>query len=173
MRDRDQVAARKAFEASEQDERFRGKFLFQIPAEDWLPEFHEVAAITAEHAPRILEIVRTHGWPGRSRVGDDGAAAAWLVLQHCGPEVQRMCLTALEAAVLSDEADAEHLACVSDRIELESGRLQIYATHLALNEAAEQVPLIGVADPDRLDVRRRDLGLEPWDVYVRRVSRRQ
>ncbi len=34
------------------------------------------------HTARLQEIVAEHGWPGRSLAGEDGADAAWLVLQH-------------------------------------------------------------------------------------------
>ncbi len=31
---------------------------------------------------RMREIVARVGWPGRRMVGDDGASAAWLLVQH-------------------------------------------------------------------------------------------
>lgn len=37
---------------------------------------------------RVREIVSTSGWPRRDRVGDDGAHAAWLVVQHARTKVQ-------------------------------------------------------------------------------------
>jgi hypothetical protein len=166
MADADQVEARAAFAASEADERFRGKFIFQIPVEDWLPEFHRSAELARAHGVRIRQIVEAHGWPGRSMVGGDGAFAAFLLVQHAGPEVQRACLSALRGAVTRGDANPEHLAAVSDRIELESGGSQIYGTHLALDDDGEHVPLIGVVDPDRLDERRVALGLTTWAAFV-------
>ncbi len=166
MRDADQVVARASFHASEADPRFRGRFIFQIPVEDWLPEFHRSAEVARAHGVRIREIVEAHGWPGRSLVGGPGANTAFLLVQHAGPDVQRACLQALRQAVASGDANAEHLAAVSDRIELESGGVQIYGTHLALGDDGEHVPLVGVVDRDRLDERRAELGLVPWASYI-------
>jgi hypothetical protein len=39
-------------------------------------------AVDANNTIRMKEIVQAHGWPGRSLVGDDGATAAWLLVQH-------------------------------------------------------------------------------------------
>jgi hypothetical protein len=166
MQEADQVAARASFSASEADPRFKGKFIFQIPIEDWLPEFHHSADVAARHGERLREIVREHGWPGRSLVGDAGAAAAWLLVQHAGPDVQRECLPPLRDAVASGDADTEQLAAVSDRIEFESGGLQIYGTHLGLDDDGEHIPLAGVVDPERLDERRAELGLPTWASYI-------
>ncbi|MGB8402049.1 DUF6624 domain-containing protein, partial [Bradyrhizobium sp.] len=35
-----------------------------------------------QNAERLRAIVAEHGWPGTAMVGEDGAQAAWLVLQH-------------------------------------------------------------------------------------------
>ncbi len=34
------------------------------------------------NAARLAALIDANGWPGRSRVGEDGARAAWLILQH-------------------------------------------------------------------------------------------
>jgi len=173
MQEADQVLARAAFFASEADERFRGKFIFQIPVEEWLPEFHASAEVARAHGVRIRDIVAEHGWPGRSMVGSDGANAAFLLLQHSGPDIQRECLAALRDAVAGGDANPEHLAAVSDRIELESGELQIFGTHLALDDDGAHIPLVGVIDPDDLDDRRTQLGLQPWAAYIEQLKQGQ
>src|SRR2546422_2708299 len=41
-----------------------------------------VEALHQRHATRLAALIDAHGWPGRSRVGEEGAQAAWLILQH-------------------------------------------------------------------------------------------
>src|SRR5947209_9236632 len=41
-----------------------------------------MAEVHRRNAARLTETLDRHGWPGRDLVGADGAAAAWLVLQH-------------------------------------------------------------------------------------------
>lgn len=166
MREVDQAGARACFEATEADPRFRGKFLFQIPREDWVATFHEHEARNREHADRLRRIVDVHGWPGISLVGQEGEEAAWLLLQHAGALAQRELLPALRRAFEEGEAPAQHLAAVVDREALESEHLQVYGTHLSLDDAGEHVATVGVVDPDRLDERRAELTLTPWVEYV-------
>jgi hypothetical protein len=50
--------------------------------------------IDARNTARMRAIVRERGWPGRSMVDEDGAHAAWLLVQHADadPAFQRTCL---------------------------------------------------------------------------------
>jgi hypothetical protein len=49
-------------------------------------------AVDAANTARMKRIVAERGWPGRSLVGDDGAQAAWLLVQHADhdPAFQRV-----------------------------------------------------------------------------------
>ena len=166
----DQAAARLCAEISEADPRFRGKFLFQIPRNQWAPEFFAAEEGIRRRAPRLREIMNEYGWPGTDLVGEDGAAAAWLLLQHAEPILQRQCLPLLTRAVEAGQADAEHLAAVTDRIELQEGRPQVYGTHLCVSADGGREPVHGVLEPGRLDERRKALGLPPWSQYVAALS---
>jgi hypothetical protein len=57
-------------------------------------------AVHHHNAYRLEEIIEECGWPGRSLVGEDGAAAAWLIAQHAIrlPALQRRSLTLLKEA---------------------------------------------------------------------------
>lgn len=123
--------------------------------------------VTARNTARMRAIVTRHGWPGRSLVGDDGAAAAWLLVQHASTDraFQRGCLTLLQAAVRAGEASGLHLAYLTDRLLLADGLRQWYGTQLELVDGQwRPAPL---EDPEGVDARRRALGLEPLDRYRR------
>ena len=166
----DQAAARLCAAISEKDATFRGKFLFQIPRTQWAPEFFDADVGTHRRATRLREIIDEHGWPGTDLVGEDGAAAAWLLLQHAAPSLQRRCLPLLTRAVEAGQADAEHLAAVTDRIQLQEGRAQVYGTHLCVSADGGREPVHGVLEPGRLDERRKALDLPPWSQYVAALS---
>ena len=61
---------------------------------------------------RAGEVIEAHGWPGRSLVGEDGAAAIWLLIQHADTDVelQERSLALLEQAVADGEASPRNLA---------------------------------------------------------------
>jgi hypothetical protein len=62
-------------------------------------------ALHDARAARLAATLDASGWSGESRVGPDGAEAAWLIAQHsiAQPELQRR---APERAVLQREAPA-------------------------------------------------------------------
>jgi hypothetical protein len=41
-----------------------------------------MAEVQRRNAARLAAILDGHGWPALALVGEDGAAATWLVLQH-------------------------------------------------------------------------------------------
>jgi hypothetical protein len=81
---------------------------------------------------RIREIVESHGWPGRSLVGEDGAAAAWLLVQHADddPAFQERALELMRTAVDAGDADAQQLAYLVDRVRVAVG-LEPFADYAA------------------------------------------
>jgi hypothetical protein len=130
----------------------------------------QIRAVDAANTARMQAIVQARGWPGRTLVGDDGAQAAWLLVQHADhdPAFQRVCLELLGGAVQAGEADARHHAYLTDRVLLAEGSQQLYGTQfLAAGGSWQLRPL---ADPDRVDDRRRQVGLEPLADYHRRFE---
>lgn len=123
-----------------------------------------------EHArsARAAELIAEHGWPGRSRAGDDGANAAWLLIQHADDvELQERCLEMLERAVADGEASSPHLAYLTDRVCVNRGRAQIYGTQF--DGRGDSFAPFPVEDPERLDERRASMGLEPFAEYEARM----
>ena len=92
--------------------------------------FQRAIAIDDDNAAWLKNVIETAGWPGRSRVGEDGSHAAWLLAQHADrrPGLQRRCLKLLEAAVAAGDASPADLAHLTDRVLLASGESQIYGT---------------------------------------------
>lgn len=127
----------------------------------------EMEAVHRRNAQRLLELVTAHGWPGRGLVGDDGAEAAWRIAQHAigEPTLMRRFAAELVAAVERGEAEPVHLAMMTDRIRVFEGRAQIYGTQYdwAPDGSAAMVPMIGIEDADRVDERRRSVGLPPLE----------
>ena len=65
----------------------------------------------AENLPWLKKVIAEIGWPGRSIVGDDGASAAWLLVQHADsdPGFQRQRLDLLTGATGHGEATKARL----------------------------------------------------------------
>jgi hypothetical protein len=129
-------------------------------------------AVHEANADRLAGILSERGWPGEPQVGQDGAKAAWLIVQHAisRPALQREALEALRLAAARGEAPAMQPALLEDRIRTLEGKPQRYGTQLDWDESGKLSPL-PVEDPPDVDERRRTVGLGPLDAAVR--SQRQ
>lgn len=129
--------------------------------------------LTARHGDRLSEIMAEHGWPTERTVGADAARAAWLVAQHADRQldVQRRAVALMAEAVASGAASARDLAFLQDRLAVNEGRAQRYGTQIGAVADGRPVPW-PCEDPDRLDERRAEVGIEPFDEYTARFAPR-
>lgn len=130
----------------------------------------EMAALHRRHNVRLEEILAEHGWPDRHLVGDEGAAAAWLLLQHAvlQPELMRAAMALLERSVNNGGAEPRYLALLVDRVRTLEGRPQVYGTQHDWDESGQINPL-PIEDPETVDARRAAVGLEPLIENTRRL----
>jgi hypothetical protein len=112
----------------------------------------------ARHRRAMKKIVSRYGWPGEKLVGELGAQAAWLLVQHSDHDraFQKQCLRLLEEAVQNHDAQAHHLAYLTDRVCVGDGLPQRYGTQL-------EYP---IDDAEHVDDRRAAVGLEPLAKYL-------
>jgi uncharacterized protein DUF6624 len=115
---------------------------------------------------RVQEIIASIGWPTRSKVGDNGAHAAWLIVQHMPLEAQRGYLPLLQAAVKAGEAQPGDGALLQDRVLSREKKPQIYGSQLTIPPDGGAPTLDPIANPACVDVRRKSVGLEPLEEYL-------
>lgn len=122
----------------------------------------EMEAIHRTHNARIRAVIEEHGWPGYALVGEDGCRAAGFIVQHAilDPDLQRSCVGLLEQAIGRGEADPFMLALLTDRVRMGDGLPQIYGTQY-VGAAAGGIEPWPIAEPERVDERRRAVGLPP------------
>jgi hypothetical protein len=123
-----------------------------------------------QHTERMKEIVAEHGWPGRSLVGEEGAHAAWLLVQHADAAFMAHCLPLLERAVYAGEAAAKDYAYLLDRVRMNQGRPQVYGSQFKSGPDGKLV-LHPIEDAAHVDERRRALGMEPLADYERTLRK--
>lgn len=118
-----------------------------------------------QNAERLRAIVAEHGWPGTAMVGEDGAQAAWLVLQHAisEPDMQRGYLPLLLEAATRGEIPRWQPAYLADRICFFEGRPQIYGTHSDWNDEGVMA-IYPLEVPERVNELRAGVGLPPLNL---------
>ena len=122
----------------------------------------EMEAVHDENAALLTRVFDDIGWPGRREYGDDGAGAAFLILQHAigHPDLQRRGLTLLLDAIPEGLANPLDAAYLSDRISIFEGGAQTFGTQFDW-DANGQLSPAAVRDPETLDERRASVGLPP------------
>ena len=122
----------------------------------------EMEAVHDENAALLRRVFDDIGWPGRREYGDDGAGAAFLILQHAigHPDLQRRGLTLLLDAIPEGQANPLDVAYLSDRISIFEGGAQTFGTQFDW-DANGQLSPAAVRDPETLDERRASVGLPP------------
>jgi hypothetical protein len=127
-------------------------------------------ALTAADAPiqaRLRQIIVQHGWPVRTMVADDGAHAAWLVLQHMPLADQSAQLPRVLAAVKSNNARAGDGALLEDRVLVGTHHPQRYGTQMASSSHGGPPTVDSIENEACVDARRKTVGLEPLAEYLK------
>lgn len=126
-------------------------------------------AVHLKNAARLEEMIDCHGWLGKSLVGEDGAEAAWLIVQHAisRPDLQRRFLPLLKAQIERGENPAWQAAFLEDRILSFEGKPQIYGSQFDWNER-DALSANEILEPEKIDERRAAVGLEtPYSEYIK------
>ncbi len=85
------------------------------------------------------------------------------------PEVLRRCLTLMRDAAAAGEAEPWQVAFLVDRVSLVERNVQVYGTTICRRADGSFGPPL-LEDPDRVDARRRAVGLPPLEEDIRRLE---
>ncbi len=133
------------------------------------PNVIQMTLIDRDNTAWMKNVIEKHGWPGYAMVGREGAQAAWLLVQHADrdPDFQRRCLELLKQAHKKEDASADHVAYLTDRVLVAEGKPQVYGTQFhAVNGKQQPFPIENEAEVDQ---RRAAMGLEPIAVYAEQI----
>lgn len=129
----------------------------------------EMQAVHEANARALEALIADHGWLGARQIGEDGAEAAWLIVQHAIglPGFQRACLTLLQTAAAKGNVPPWQPAMLLDRIRAFEGRPQLYGTQFDWDDAGRISPL-PIEDEAQVDARRAAIGLPPLAQAIAR-----
>jgi hypothetical protein len=118
-------------------------------------------AVHLENAEHLRRIVQEHGWPCTDLVGENGAEAAWLVLQHSigSPALMRDCRVLIESECKAGRAPWWQFAYLDDRIRVFEGKPQRYGSQFELKPSGPEINAL--EDSIQVDQWRKDVGLGP------------
>ena len=115
---------------------------------------------------RLTELVDLHGWPKQSLVGQMGAMAAFLIVQHAAElDYQLKYIETIREATRIGEASKGSFALLEDRVLLRQDKPQRYGSQVDTQGGVSLRPTV---DEANLNVRRATMGMEPICEYLAR-----
>lgn len=129
------------------------------------------ATVDHKNTARLKTIVDKIGWLTVSKVGTEASRSAWLLVQHATNEsdFMRHCLELMKTAPEGDVSPA-NMALLEDRLLTMDGKPQIYGTQFRMVDGVtEPFP---IEDFEHIDVRRKQVGLDPFAEYEARIMAR-
>jgi len=114
---------------------------------------------------KVNYILSKYGWLGPQAVGINGSQALFLVIQHADLNTQKMYLPMIIKAEKDGEILSSNLAILEDRINVREGKEQLYGSQGFADKANGKIYIYPIADPDRLDERRKSMGMPPMKEY--------
>jgi hypothetical protein len=129
--------------------------------------FREMAAIDSSNTLWLREVVARHGWPDRDVVGEDGASAAFLLVQHADHDTafQAAMLPAIDAAFRRGQATGQSVALLTDRLAVARHEPQVYGSQTTMTDG--RITFEPIADSAGVDARRARMGLPSLNEYRR------
>lgn len=119
-----------------------------------------------ENLVKVKAVLDQYGWLSAAVVGDDANSALFLVIQHADLKTWEKYVPLMREAVKNKAAKAADLAKLEDRLALEQGEKQLYGTQLGLDVKTNRYYVFPIADPDHVDARRKEMGLDSIHRYL-------
>jgi hypothetical protein len=115
---------------------------------------------------KVTTILDKYGWLGPDEVGFSGNQTLFLVIQHSDIATQKKYLPMMREAAKNKKAQPSALALLEDRVALREGKKQIYGSQIGRFDDGSYY-VSALTDPDNVDKRRAEVGLQPLADYVK------
>lgn len=124
------------------------------------------------HHQMLIDIIQEYCYPNTDIAGKDGSHYFWLMMQHQDqyPDFQKKVLRLMRAEVYRNKADRKDYAYLIDRVMINTGQKQVYGTQMRLNEAQTSFEPIPVMEPEKLNERRKEMGLGTIEAYIETMN---
>ena len=129
-------------------------------------------SVYTTHQKRLKEIFDKYGFVGFDLAGEEGSQNFWLMVQHSdhNPNFQKEILDKMKAQVEKQNAKPSNYALLVDRVNLNTGKPQIYGTQVDYNIDIAQAFPKNLADSANVNERRKSIGLGPLEEYLNQMT---
>ncbi|WP_166963904.1 DUF6624 domain-containing protein [Yeosuana marina] len=130
-------------------------------------------SVFTTHQKRLKQIFDEYGFVGFDLAGEEGSKNFWLIVQHSdhNPDFQKEILEKMIIEVEKGNAEPSNYGLLLDRVNLNTGKPQIYGTQVDYNFDIAQAFTKKLADSGNVNKRRKSIGLEPIEEYLNQMTR--
>lgn len=123
------------------------------------------------HIPLLKRMIKNYGFPSFKLVGREASNQFFTMVQHADSDIefQKSFLKKAKKFVRKKQFDARNFAYLTDRVNLNSGKPQIYGTQATYDENGQAVPK-NLKDAENVNKRRATVGLETIEVYLQKLN---
>lgn len=115
----------------------------------------------------VVSILENCGMPTLKQIEGKHIIAIWLVLQHADNYHRKKYFPLIEKAVENGDLSKSAYALMKDRILVGEGKPQIYGSQIdVLPGDQKKFVVLPIEDPEYVDQRRTEMGLEPINEYL-------
>jgi hypothetical protein len=117
---------------------------------------------------KLRELEQKYGWATESKVGEEGANGAFLIIQHADAKTQRRYYPLFKKLYKKGEISKSNYALITDRILKYKRKKQLYGTqgdYLKINDTIRGV-IYTIRNLSKIDKRRAKVGLRPFKEYL-------
>ncbi|MEO0341107.1 MAG: DUF6624 domain-containing protein [Bacteroidota bacterium] len=128
----------------------------------------EIQATDQENLIAIRAIFEEHGFPSKSLVGEEASHRFWVLVQHADQDVDFQAEVTADLSIKCEagEADVKDYAFLLDRVRVNRAQKQVYGTQVELKADGSAFIPKPLEDPDTVEQRRAQVGLEPLSKYL-------
>jgi hypothetical protein len=144
---------------------------------DWFaPEIQKVLSNMrrADSSNMIVlkKLFKEYGFLGIEEVGKQGSNNFWLMMQHCDgdPKFQEEVLSEMKKHIERKNASSSNYAYLIDRVNVNTGKPQVYGTQMKVNNDRSSYEPQSVIDPENLNKRRAEVGLNTIEEYIETMN---
>lgn len=124
--------------------------------------------IGADNFKTLQKLIMEYGWPKYSTVGKLASDAPLLVINHHESDsIRKKYLPQIRKSCFSGEGSCIEYAKIQDRILVNENKPQIYGMQFRYNAERKLEPF-PIIEPEYVDKRRKEIGLEPLKTYLKR-----
>lgn len=118
-----------------------------------------------ENLEKVISLIEKCGMPTLQEVNQQQMDAIWLVLHHAPQkEYMKKYLPQLKQAAKNGDIKWNALATIIDRVRMNDGEPQLYGSQISKGK------LYDLEEPEYVDQRREEMGMESLKVYLRQFN---